>query len=124
MTERNQPQPARDSVVRPTTLASYGTRGARTHRFTPEELRRYEQAKAPTPVMPEPVKSGERNRGGRRTVADMLSTMPTAIEKADYALGRIRRLEDQISQLLSAIGPDAATLVINERPSLRQYFRS
>jgi len=99
----------------------------RTHRFSHEELNRFEPGRS-MPVQDDrdsdisQIGPGLKRRGRKSTKA-MIADMSSALQRADYALGRIRRLEEQIAQVLKDIGRDAATLVIAERPSLRQYLQ-
>lgn len=97
---------------------------ARTHRFSQEELTRFE----PRPDRPAPVRV-ERStditelsaRKGRKSTKVMIAGMSSVVQRADYGLGRIRRLEEQISAVLNDVGPDARKLMIAERPSLAHY---
>lgn len=109
-------------------MSALNNRPSKTHRYAADELTKFEPLKAgalravkPPNGMPAPAQ--QRPRKGRRATTEMLSDLDTALERADYALGRIRRLEDQIANLLDVIGKDASTLVINERPSLKVYLK-
>lgn len=91
------------------------------YRYETRGFRRYE---------PEPrVETRDSNvselkprRGGKRPTKQMVADMPSALKRADYALMRILKLEEQIAKLIKIVGPDAATLVIAERPSLKRFI--
>lgn len=97
----------------------------RTHRFNNEELHRFEprlnQQRIERDSDISQIGPGTRKRG-RKSTKTMIAEMTSALQRADYALGRIRRLEEQIAQVMKDVGKDAATLVLSERPSLRQYL--
>jgi len=106
---------------------SSGRSSYRTHRFSHDELNRFEPGRN-VPVQDNrdsdisQIGPGLRKRGRKSTKA-IIADMASALQRADYALGRIRRLEEQIAQVLKDVGRDATTLVIAERPSLRQYLQ-
>lgn len=96
--------------------------GYRTHRFNREELNRFEPGRNNGRESDiSQIGPGTKKRGRKSTQA-MIKDMTSALQRADYALGRIRRLEEQIAAVLKDVGKDAATLVLSERPSLRQYL--
>lgn len=94
----------------------------RTHRFSNEELHRFEPNHSRLRVEPVATEEQTEKKRGRKSTKAMISEMSSALQRADYALGRIRRLEEQIAAVLRDVGKDAATLVLSERPSLRQYL--
>lgn len=94
----------------------------RTHRFSNEELNRFEPDRNRIRVEPAQTDEQAERKRGRKSTKAMIRDMASALQRADYALGRIRRLEEQIAAVLRDVGKDAATLVLSERPSLRQYL--
>lgn len=95
----------------------------RTHRFTNEELNRFEPIVKHRDSSINELRGIKSNRG-RKPTRDMLATMTSPLQRADYALGRIHRLEVQIADLLKQVGSEARALVVAERPSLRQYVKN
>lgn len=96
--------------------------GYRTHRFSNKELNRFEPNRNRLKVEPVATEEQAEKKRGRKSTKAMIREMSSALQRADYALGRIRRLEEQIAAVLRDVGKDAATLVLSERPSLRQYL--
>jgi hypothetical protein len=94
----------------------------RTHRFSNEELNRFEPNRNRLKVEPVTTEEQAERKRGRKSTKAMIQDMASALQRADYALGRIRRLEEQIAAVLRDVGRDAATLVLSERPSLKQYL--
>lgn len=99
---------------------------ARTHRYSHEELTRFEpRTDRPTPVVRVANRDSEVSelapKKGRKSTATMIAGMTSVVQRADYGLGRIRRLEEQISAVLADVGPDARRLMLAERPSLAHY---
>lgn len=92
-----------------------------------DELLRYEQ----TPddeegFLPardtEIVSVAAKPRGkGKRSVEDMLASLPGAAAQSAYAMERIASAEDQIAKILLLCSPKARELVIEQRPSLKRY---
>jgi hypothetical protein len=58
---------------------------------------------------------------GKRSVEDMLASMPNKAAKAAYAMERIAALEDQIHRILTLCSPEVRALVLEQRKSLIRY---
>lgn len=59
---------------------------------------------------------------GRKPLRQMLQNFKgDPISEAHYALSRVKLIEDQIHGIMKAISPQALQLVLNKRPSLKQY---
>jgi hypothetical protein len=68
------------------------------------------------------VEAEKPRRGrGKRSVEDMMASMPNELAQSTYALERIAAIEDQIVRVLSLCSPEALELVLKQRPSLRRY---
>jgi hypothetical protein len=78
-------------------------------------------------VLPEPAKPAVRlvkASGARvkRTEQQMIAALGgSALKKATYAAERISKLEDKITELMGAIGPEARQLILNDFPHLNRY---
>lgn len=58
----------------------------------------------------------------KRTEAQMIAALGgSALKKATYAAERISKLEDKITELMGAIGPEARQLILNDFPHLNRY---
>lgn len=64
-----------------------------------------------------PVRSGK----GKRSVEDMMLSMPNAAFQATYAMKRIAVLEDQIANILELCSKEALAIVLGSRASLKMY---
>ncbi len=69
------------------------------------------------PVVPAKTKRGK----GKRSVEDMLASLPNKAAKAAYALERIAGLEEQIHRILTLCSPEVRALVLEQRKSLIRY---
>lgn len=58
---------------------------------------------------------------GKRTIEDMMSSMPNDAAKSVYAMERIAAFEDQIAKVLALCTKDAREIVLKQRPSLKKY---
>jgi len=58
---------------------------------------------------------------GKRTLEDMMLSMPNDLAQSLYALERIASLEDQIVKVLELCSPSARELVLKQRPTLVRY---
>lgn len=67
---------------------------------------------------PVAVKRGK----GKRSLEDMMASMPNDPAQCTYALERIAAVEDQIVKILSLCTPTARELVFKQRASLRKYI--
>ena len=59
---------------------------------------------------------------GKRSVEDMMASMPNSLAQSIYALERIASIEDQIAKVLSLCSPAARKLVLKQRPSMTKYL--
>lgn len=58
----------------------------------------------------------------KRTEQQMIAALGgSALKKATYAAERISKLEDKITELMGAIGPEARQLILNDFPHLNRY---
>jgi hypothetical protein len=58
---------------------------------------------------------------GKRSVEDMMASMPSPPAQSVYALERVASLEDQIAKVLTLCSKEALEIVLKQRPSLRRY---
>lgn len=58
---------------------------------------------------------------GKRSVEDMMASMPNELAQSTYALERIAAIEDQIAKVLALCTPEARRLVLKQRPSMKRY---
>lgn len=58
---------------------------------------------------------------GKRSVEDMLASMPNKAAQAAYAMERIAALEDQIARILELCSPETRAIVLDQRKSLARY---
>jgi hypothetical protein len=58
---------------------------------------------------------------GKRSLEDMMASMPNELAQSTYALERIAAIEDQIEKVLSLCTPEARKLVLKQRPMLKRY---
>lgn len=78
-------------------------------------------------VLEEPVKPAVRlvkapGTRVKRTEQQMIAALGgSALKKATYAAERISKLEDKITELMGAIGPEARQLILNDFPHLNRY---
>ncbi len=68
------------------------------------------------------VPAAKRGRG-KRSVEDMMASMPNEMTQSIYALERVAAAEDQIEKVLALCSPEALALVLKQRPSLRKYVK-
>lgn len=68
-------------------------------------------------VPAKPKKEGK----GKRSLEDMMGSMPNALSQSIYALERIASAEDQIVKILTLCTPQARELVLKQRPTLARY---
>jgi len=69
-----------------------------------------------------PVVPAKKPRGrGKRSVEDMLASLPNKAAKAAYALERIAGFEEQIHRILVLCSPEVRALVLEQRKSLIRY---
>jgi hypothetical protein len=59
---------------------------------------------------------------GKRSVAEVLMSMPNDAARATYAMERIASLEDQIAKILDLCTPEARAIIFATRKSLQQYW--
>lgn len=64
----------------------------------------------------------KRQGKGKRSVEDMMASMPNAILQSAYALSRIAAAEDQIVKVLELCTDEGRELVMKQRPSLKRYW--
>lgn len=93
-----------------------------------QDSRHEESTKAETgEVLEEPAKTAVRlvkapGTRVKRTEQQMLAALGgSALKKATYAAERISKLEDKITELMGAIGPEARQLILNDFPHLSRY---
>lgn len=60
-------------------------------------------------------------RRSRRSLEQVLESLPTEIEEAAYAMQRIGALELRIAKIFRQIGPEARASVLKNRPDLDRY---
>lgn len=58
---------------------------------------------------------------GKRSLEDMMASMPNELAQSTYALERIAAIEDQIAKVLQLCSPEARKLVLKQRPTLKRY---
>lgn len=64
----------------------------------------------------------EARRGkGKRSLEDMMGSMPNPMAQSAYALERLGALEDQMAKVLALCSEEARELVFKQRPSMRKY---
>lgn len=59
---------------------------------------------------------------GKRSVKDVLLSIPTPEGRAVYALERIASIEDQISKVLDLCDKETRDIVLKRRASLKHYW--
>ncbi len=59
---------------------------------------------------------------GKKSVKEMLDTMPTDAHRATYAMQRIAALEDQIVRVLDLCTKGAREIIFSQRKSLRLCY--
>lgn len=64
----------------------------------------------------------KRDRRGKRSIQEMLLSMPNDASRASYAMERIAAFEDQIARVLELCTPEARAIILRDRPSLKRYW--
>jgi hypothetical protein len=68
-----------------------------------------------------PVGKPKREGKGKRSMEDMIASMPNSVAQSAYVLERIASFEDQIAKALTLCSAEARELVLKQRPSLKRY---
>lgn len=68
------------------------------------------------------AESRKREGKGKRSMEDMMASMPSDSSQAAYGLERIAAFEDGIAKVLRLCTPEARTLILKERPTLHRYM--
>lgn len=71
-------------------------------------------------VKREPIKSRS-GKKGKRSLEDMIASMPNDVAAAQYGMERIAAAEDVIAKVLELLPKDARELVLTRRPALKKY---
>lgn len=58
---------------------------------------------------------------GKRSLEDMMASMPNPEAQAVYAMERIAAQEDVIAKILTLCDPDALAIILKRRPILKRY---
>lgn len=69
-----------------------------------------------------PAAEAKKREGkGKRSLEDMIASMPSDSSQAAYGLERIAAFEDGIAKVLRLCTSGARTIILKERPTLHRY---